>query len=363
LWREEQSGGGSFFRLGDLFPVLPTFHTRESGEQILEIDDDFDWYLDRVERWFWWIEVDNFTKNGHVLAECLKEAGPVVQILNPSVQPLASTRFGNTIAFMLKYVATSATNVTRVSGRRTTRNNIAGTFGPLVWLPRMTKAPAEGVDLVLDHMLGIGGVEQAPDWLERYRMPQEEAALNQLESLEADMQELEERIRLAEERLRNERRFKKLLYEQGSELEVAVREALEMLGATVHEPENDEDDGRLEDPSGRPAMLEVKGRKGSGSLQEVRQLHDWMDNAYHNEGWEGKGILVANIYNSEDPEARAEPYADNCVRAAECYHQCLITSKQLFDTIKATQEGRADLERFWNSVFETDGVWRSPIAE
>ena len=165
--------------------------------------------------------------------------------------------------------------------------------------------------------------------------------------------------RSAEEGLDHERRFKKLLYEQGDELEGAVWDALEALGATVHRPATgvNQEDGRFEVPSGKAAMLEIKGRGGSVKLQDLRQLHDWMENAYHEEGWEGKGILVANAYLSEDPDSRHDPFPDNCVRAARRYGICLITSKQLFDEIGAAQEGKADPDRFWRSVFGTSGEW------
>lgn len=208
-------------------------------------------------------------------------------------------------------------------------------------------------------MLNIGGIKQPPEWSGRYQLPEEEAVLSHLESLEAEKQEIEERIRLGEERLRDEQHFKRLLYEQHTELETTVWEALEELGATVHRlTTKNEEDGRLEDPRSRPAMLEIKGRRGSLKLEEVRQLHDWMENAYHNEEWEGKGIVVGNAYLLEEPDARPEPFPDNCVRAAERYGLCLLTSKQLFDEIGAKQNGQWDQERFWDSVFETDGVWR-----
>lgn len=46
LQREEKSRGGvSFSFLSSLFPILPRFHTKESGEQIRVIEENFGWYL------------------------------------------------------------------------------------------------------------------------------------------------------------------------------------------------------------------------------------------------------------------------------------------------------------------------------
>ena len=195
--------------------------------------------------------------------------------------------------------------------------------------------------------------------MERYRLPDEETAADRLESLQKEERDLAERIEMAEMQLDSEKRFKKLLYEQGDVLEIAVWEALEVLGGTVSRPEvgSNEEDGRLALPSGESAMLEIKGRGNSIKLQDVRQLHDWMENAYHNEQWEGNGILVVNAYISEDPVDRQNPFPDNCIRAAQRYGIYLITSEQLFEEIRAVQEDRENQESFWESILETSGVW------
>ena len=215
LWQQESAGGGSYYPLGQLFPFLPHF-TKESGEQIQVVDESFDWYLDRVDHWFWWAEVNHFNQVNHLITEYLKEAGPGATALYPNVDIIASARFGKPIAFRLDYVATSSANAA-LSVRDGRSNEIVTTFGPLYWLPRMTEAPTDSVDLILERMLGISGPEQAPAWSERYRLPREAAALNRLESVEAEMQELEKQIGLAKQRLSDEQRFKKLLYAQGSD--------------------------------------------------------------------------------------------------------------------------------------------------
>lgn len=359
LWGEWHNGGSSHRPLNSMFPMLPRFETQEGGKQIVNVVGDFGWYLEHVSRWTWWADPDSFVHGAeYLVSEYLKEAGPSAEILLLQVEPLATTRFGKCVAFVLHYAAAS-----RYYGASfDPSTDMIASFGPILWLPQATNlTPKETVELILVHTMGIGGIEQAPEWADNYRLPQEEAAATRLESLQDEAHDLAEKIQVAEEQLDHEKRFKRLLYEQGDALEIAVWEALEILGATVSRPEagSNEEDGRLTGPLTESAMLEIKGRGSSIKLQDVRQLHDWMENAYHEEQWEGKGILIANTYLSENPADRQNPFPDNCIRAAQRYGICLITSEQLFNEIKAVQEGSVVQERFWESIFETSGVWRS----
>lgn len=357
LWGEWHRGGSSHYPLSTMFPALPRFEVQESGEQIVNIADNFGWYLKHVHRWTWWADPNSFVSGAdYLISEYLREAGPSAEILLPQVHALANTRFGKCVAFVLNYTASTSYGGARFDPL----TDMVESFGPILWLPQATNlTPKEAVELILVQTMGVGGVEQAPDWTDHYRLPEEEAAANHLESLQEEEHDLAERIEAAEKQLDHEKRFKKLLYEQGSALEIAVWETLEVLGATISRPEADsnKEDGRLTSPLTESAMLEIKGRGSSVKLQDIRQLHDWMENAYHEEQWEGKGILIANTYLSEDPADRQTPFPDNCIRAAQRYGICLITSAQLFEEIRALQEGRTDQKRFWESVFETRGVW------
>lgn len=351
------------YPLSYLFPLLPRFH-EERGERIREVDDNIGWYMDQVDSWSWWADQNNIDPHTECINTYLRESGPTAKYLHPHMSSLAQTRFGKSVAFSLEYLAMTEpiSEIQRHGFDFPT--NVLTHFGPIIWLPQATTVTSiEAVDLVLHRMLGVSGIKQAPEWSDRYRLPDEEAAAVYLESLRVEARELEERIETAEKRLSDEQRFKKLLYEQGDDLEEVVWEALEVLGATVHRPtvNTNEEDGRLEDPSGKTAMLEIKGRGSSIKLQDVRQLHDWMENAFHNEGWEGKGIFVANAYLSQAPEQRQQPFPPNCIRAAERYRICLITSKELFNQVKVTQEGMSDPGQFWESVFDTDGPFNSDV--
>lgn len=83
--------------------------------------------------------MDNPTKNKDVAAQYLQEAGTASQALYLNVEPLANTRFGRPVAFMLNYVVTSAASAAFAEGHYAA-NDVVATFGPLVWLPPMTEA-------------------------------------------------------------------------------------------------------------------------------------------------------------------------------------------------------------------------------
>jgi len=153
-----------------------------------------------------------------------------------------------------------------------------------------------------------------------------------------------------------------MLYETGEDvLEPVVRDTLRELEAEVEDPkERGKEDGRVVDPTGRNAMLEIKGPKGTLRLRDVRQLFDWMNDANFKEGWTGKGILIVNAYHDTPLEQRVEPFPDPCIKSAERLELCLMTTSQLFRTLVVHQHGELDTNEFWDIVFNTNGVCSLP---
>ena len=107
-------------------------------------------------------------------------------------------------------------------------------------------------------------------------------------------------------------------------------------------------------------MLEIKGRTGSLRLSDVRQLDQWVRDAVANEGWRSKGMLIANMHCADPPSQRQHPFPDNCVRTAEQFGLCLITTTQIFQALREHQRGGVDLAAFWDTIFATNGVCPLP---
>jgi hypothetical protein len=157
-----------------------------------------------------------------------------------------------------------------------------------------------------------------------------------------------------------------LLYEQHVEgLEPVVRDALRALGATVSDPKPKEnrEDGRLTAPGGQIGMLEIKGRTKSLSLRDVRQLEQWVRDAFSQENLVSKGILIANMYCGQPPKLRDKAFPPNCIDSAKIANLCLMTTTQLFRALCSYQREELDIAEFWNTVFNTDGVCSLPELE
>jgi hypothetical protein len=140
-------------------------------------------------------------------------------------------------------------------------------------------------------------------------------------------------------------------------LEPVVREALASLGASVTVPEQAGlEDGRLVDSAGRAAMLEIKGKTGALGVEDVRQLDGWIRNAMADEGWEGKGVIVANLKLSEPPDTRDEVVAPNALTFAKRVEIGILTTPQLYEALRRDQEGTLDRHEFWEAVFSANGL-------
>lgn len=169
---------------------------------------------------------------------------------------------------------------------------------------------------------------------------------------------------IEQEKLKLEKRYHKLLYEQGVDgLEPIVRQVLRELGATVDDPIKGEnrEDGLLEDPKGREAILEIKGRTKSLALADLRQLDQWVRDAlYSDDPKDRKGILIANMYCNVSIEQRKEPFPANCIDMAKQNKYCLLTTRQLYYAICLKQRNEFQETEFWDTIFNTDGVCSLP---
>jgi hypothetical protein len=145
--------------------------------------------------------------------------------------------------------------------------------------------------------------------------------------------------------------------------EFGLPHALATLGANVTEPAAaGREDGRLVDPAGREAVLEIKGVGRGIKLDHVRELREWTDDMLAQEGCEAKGLLIANVLAAQPPSDRGAPVAGGTLGLAKRWQQCLFTTTQLFAAIVADQERGLDREAFWRAVFDTDGVAPLPDA-
>jgi hypothetical protein len=216
--------------------------------------------------------------------------------------------------------------------------------------------------LILRERYGLCFEKSAPEWITKFPLPSQAPIVREIRDKEIRLAKLTEELQAANLRLIQAGRLSKLLYEQGEDvLEPIVRDALRELGAMVEDPKTrGREDGRLTDPSGRQGMLEVKGRSGSLRLSDVRELDQWVRDGLVDEGWNSKGILIANLQCDEDPRTRKEFIPPNCASAAERVNISILTTAQLFQALVLDQKGELDRKVFWDRVFSAKGICDLP---
>lgn len=299
-----------------------------------------------------------FSSNEH---DYLYSLHPKTNRLLCELTPLAQTRFNQPIAFQLQYQAVLEDNATGLRQKLKESGNI-------IWLPPTTEISSyEAVNLILRERYGLRLESEQPTWVTSYKLPHQLPIETNIFQYQQEIEQLESKLTVARQQLKEAVKFRKLLYEQGENgLEPVVRDALRKLGALVYDPlpKQNREDGRLVDSSRRKGMLEIKGRTKSISLADVRQLNQWVtDASMSDENWESKGILVANTYCDRPPEQRSEPFPSNCIEKAKKANQCLITTTQLFRALCSHQKGELEIAAFWNAVFDANGVCSLPEME
>jgi hypothetical protein len=335
----------------DWLPVLPGY-VREHGATVNVVADGLEGYFDGVRR-----TTHYYTKTIDVdegaAARFLAEVDPQMSDLSVTLHPLAETRFGKPVAVSLSFLAWR--------GRERHSSDEPCKSGPVFLVPPSTERSAHQAVAWWLTTIGIAAEHEPPTWAASYVLPDELPMLKRGHELRRQLEETEDAIAELATRQANAGRWRALLYESGDALEFVVRDALAALGAAVSEPAAaGGEDGRLTDPTGREAVLEIKGLGKGIKLDHVRQLHQWVADALAKDSLDAKGLLIANVWAGEPPGQRGELVAAATLGVAERWQQALLTTTQLFAALVADQQGTLDRAHFWSTLFECDGLVTLP---
>jgi hypothetical protein len=327
----------------------------ETGQAIDVDDKDWAFYFKLLDRYFWyWVEsgssvgADDYFRDIHRGADGLRAF----------IEPVASTRFQKPVGLKMRFWAVRAAD----HSRRTAEIPV-GASGQVFWLPTPNRVSAdEAVEHILRERYDLAQKRTQPAWVGTYRLPREAPIASRIAQLEEERTRIESDLHKARDDAAHEGRFRLMLFEKGEDiLEPVVRDALRDLGADVTDPATrGKDDGRLSDPRRRLGTLEIKGRQGQIHLADVRQLGQWVSDARIEDGWDSKGIFIADAFCDTRIEDRGDAFPPNVVEAAERSDICLLTTPQLFEALTQEQAGELDRQAFWDSIFETSGVCPLP---
>jgi hypothetical protein len=354
LARTRAWADGSVHRVGETrvdwwLPVV--LDVVEESAEIRDVDPLWSEYFELVKRSSWYFDHldDGIIRNARYSLSGISVEADSVRVQS---NVLASTRFGKAVGAELKVTGmwTGEDYPVEVTAE-----------GCVVLLPRPTEvAVEEAIAFVLRERYLVAAERRKPEWIGDFALPAETGPRELVRLQRAAIDEATRSLKVAEERVRDEARFRKLLYETGEDvLEPIVRDALRALGAEVADPEDKgHEDGRMTWPPDHRGMLEIKGRRTGLKLRDVRELDQWVRDALVD--WTSKGVLIACLENEKRPGDRSRLFPANCVAFAERAEICLLTTTQLFEALRRHQLRELDVGVFFETLFRTSGVCSLP---
>ena len=175
-----------------------------------------------------------------------------------------------------------------------------------------------------------------PAWLGKYTLPGEIEVKQEVDGIHGEMVALEKKMEKIQTRGRRLEALKSILYEQGKfGLEPPIRQAFSLLGFTVLDPEEyDEDYDLYIKEKDLEIIGEIEGTEKQVNLGKFRQLLNYVVDRT-SEGKNCKGILAGNGFIGSDPDERGEQFTDAAIRNCRKQKYCRISTYELFKAVRA----------------------------
>lgn len=238
--------------------------------------------------------------------------------------------------------------------------------GPIVFLPPPTKGTAEeGIDAILNVLLGGKAIETPPRWDSKIDLP----GLHNLETQFAQKEKEKSRLIIEIEELNLKKddiiKLRRLLWVNGESLENTVRDAFVVLGfpeIRKIRPPNLEDwiiDFKHVDKF-RHGVFEVKGAEKRTSLADLTQCNKWVED-YLLDNVNVKGIFVSNQYRRMDIRKsldKREEFAPNELTYAQERKICMLPTHEIFKALIEKMKGNKEITRksIEQKIVSADGL-------
>ncbi len=175
-----------------------------------------------------------------------------------------------------------------------------------------------------------------PNWVgaPRYVLPKEATLRVELLKVEDDLQELTAKKVELKTRIVHEGALRSLLYEKGTALELAILQALKLLGfkAEPYRDKKSEFDAVFESAEGR-LLGEAEGKDNNAvNVDKLRQLEMNIHEDFERDGVTdvAKGVLFGNAYRLHPLAERGEYFTEKCMTAAKRNGTALVRTPDLF---------------------------------
>jgi len=200
-----------------------------------------------------------------------------------------------------------------------------------------TVKDAKGTDTA-----GVSGhlTSPPPTWVldPAFRIQEENALKSQIADISRRISELQQESKELEQRIDAAGSIRALLYEQGKALELAVRDALTVLGFSVRSLKESGSgfDVIFESPEGR-CLGNVEGKNTMAiNIDRFTQLERNLQEDFAREGVAeyAKGVLFGNAERLKPLKDRGEAFTVKCVTAAKRVHVALVQTADLFEPVR-----------------------------
>jgi hypothetical protein len=180
----------------------------------------------------------------------------------------------------------------------------------------------------------------------QFSLPAEIALRSELLESERKLEEAQRRKEDVLNRYKESGRLRALLYEKGKPLEIAIIDALKLLGfkAAPYKDAESEFDVVFECPEGR-LLGEAEGKDARAiNIDKLRQLSMNIHEDLQGEDVEvpAKGVLFGNGYRLMPPKERAETFTAKCITAATSSGTALVATMELFKAAQHLSESQDD---------------------
>jgi hypothetical protein len=311
-------------------------------------------YISHLKRWAYSLAscaVDDSVVAQMFKLDRLKEMGIRFDITRDN---FCYNRYRYALAFVIQFQ--------QLKGRKHEAPEIVSSYGPLVILPTISIAPDEIRQLVLSDICGVETSVPEPKWIGEFAAPGQRQIDEEIQRIEADLLNVQNRLQEAIERKAKIRQCLKLLYERDFALEPVARDILRGLGAHVEDPsEPNKEDGWIVvriGSSTHEGVLEIKSTRRDQLGEDGRkQLLEWIDRGRTLRRKKYKGIFIGSSAVDKPLKERPWAFSDSWSKAAELSEICAMKTEELYLIHLLHARGAVDLDKFWSQVFATDGIF------
>jgi len=185
-----------------------------------------------------------------------------------------------------------------------------------------------------------------PDWVRdtKFRLNQEKIASQKLLKIERELEAIQVEKETIVDKIKDLGRLRNLLFEKGKPLELAILDALKIIGFEASQFDNGESefDAVFESKEGR-LIGEAEGKDNKAvNIEKLRQLsmniHEDLER--DEVSTPAKPVLFGNPYRLQPVDERPEPFTTKCISAAITSSTALVFTPDLFAIAKYLEDKR-----------------------